>query len=75
MMICKAKVKTTGKLKTAKPALQAVDLEFAGFDLEFGFEAFTLYLNFAIGLQGLMSISSTFVTNRVVQKYYFITLS
>ena len=74
MMICKAKVKTKGKLKINKPALQAVDLEFAGFDLEFGFEAFMLCLNFAIGLQGLMSISSTFVTNRVVQKYYFITL-
>ena len=59
MMICKAKVKTSGNFKTAKPALQAVDLEFAGFDLEFGFEAFVLCLNFAVGLQGLTVISST----------------
>lgn len=43
----------------AKPALQALDLEFAGFDLEFGFEAFMLCLNFAVGLQGLTVISST----------------
>ena len=74
MMICKAKVKTMAHFKTAKPALQAVDLEFAGFHLEFGFEAVRLWRTFAGGLQGVTGISSNLITNKALALYYFITL-
>ena len=73
-MICKAKVVTTAHFKTAEPAMQVVDLEFARFDLEFGFEAVRLCRTFAGGLQGVTGISSNLITNKALALYYFITL-